>query len=142
NDPVSVWFDENGMKAGYGTSANENTILEMDWTDIENRIRGMVEGGSYMSRLEAYFVDQTERERVANHIFFFFRDGLDYIPDSLEISGNNFPDSEERIMEMLSTHEGRNIIASEIAEAKDALERGTIELRRKYIKSPEYLLDR
>ena len=142
NDPVSVWFDENGMKAGYGTSANENTILEMDWTDIENRIRGMVEGGSYVSRLEAYFVDQTERERVANHIFFFFRDGLDYIPDSLEISGNNFPDSEERIMEMLSTHEGRNIIASEIAEAKDALERGPIELRRKYIKSPEYLLDR
>ncbi|MBQ7586580.1 MAG: DEAD/DEAH box helicase family protein, partial [Lachnospiraceae bacterium] len=141
NDPVSVWFDENGMKAGYGTSANENTILEMDWTDIENRIRGMVEGGSYVSRLEAYFVDQTERERVANHIFFFFRDGLDYIPDSLEISGNNFPDSEERIMEMLSTHEGRNIIASEIAEAKDALERGTIELRWKYIKSPEYLLE-
>ena len=66
NDPVSVWFDESGMKAGFGTSAKENTILTMSWAEVESSIRGMVEGGSYMNRSEAFLVDQTERERVAN----------------------------------------------------------------------------
>ncbi len=140
DDPVSVWFDETGMKAGFGTSAKENTILEMDWTEIEGRVRAMVEGGTYMSRLEAYFVDETERQRVANHIFFLFRDGLDEMPQSLEISGSNYPDSEEHIMEMLSTHDGRNIITAELEKAEAALESGEADMRWNYIKTPEYIL--
>ena len=104
--PVSVWFDDSGMKAGYGTSAKENPVLDMGWAEIESRIRGMVEGGTYMNRAEAFLVDQTERERVANHIYFFFRDGVDEMPESLDIAGNNFPDGEAHLMELLSTHEG------------------------------------
>ena len=139
-DPVSVWFDENGMRAGYGTSAKDNVILDMNWTDIEGHIRGMVENGTYMDRLEAFFVDQTERQRVANHIYFFFRDGLDDIPESLGISGNNYPDSEDHLVELLSTHEGRNTISIELEKARSAIERGATELRWNYIKSPEYLI--
>ncbi|MDY6307537.1 MAG: DEAD/DEAH box helicase family protein [Oribacterium sp.] len=140
-DPVSVWFDENGMKAGFGTSAKENTVLEMSWAEIESHIRGMVEDGTYMNRNEAFLVDQTERQRVANHIYFFFRDGLDEMPESLGIAGNNFPDGEAHLMDMLATSEGRNAIATELSKAKDALDRGETELRWRYIKSPEYLLD-
>ena len=140
-DPVSVWFDENGMMAGFGTSAKENTVLEMSWAEIESHIRGMVEDGTYMNRNEAFLVDQTERQRVANHIYFFFRDGLDEMPESLGIAGNNFPDGEAHLMDMLATSEGRNAIATELSKAKDALDRGETELRWRYIKSPEYLLD-
>ena len=140
-DPVSVWFDENGMKAGFGTSAKVNTVLEMSWAEIESHIRGMVEDGTYMNRNEAFLVDQTERQRVANHIYFFFRDGLDEMPESLGIAGNNFPDGEAHLMDMLATSEGRNAIATELSKAKDALDRGETELRWRYIKSPEYLLD-
>ena len=140
-DPVSVWFDENGMKAGFGTSAKVNTVLEMSWAEIESHIRGMVEDGTYMNRNEAFLVDQTERQRVANHIYFFFRDGLDEMPESLGIVGNNFPDGEAHLMDMLATSEGRNAIATELSKAKDALDRGETELRWRYIKSPEYLLD-
>ena len=141
DSPVSVWFDEGGMKAGFGTSARENTVLEMGWAEIESHIRGMVEGGTYMNRAEAFLVDQTERARVANHIYFFFRDGLDEMPESLQIAGSNYPDSEAHLMEMLSTSEGRNIIAGELEKAKAALDSGEAELRWRYIKSPEYLLD-
>ena len=141
DNPVSVWFDESGMKAGYGTSAKENPVLDMGWAEIESHIRGMVEGGTYMNRAEAFLVDQTERKRVANHIYFFFRDGLDEMPESLQIAGNNYPDSEAHIMELLSTQEGRNTIAAELEKAKTALDNGETQLRWRYIKSPEYLLD-
>ena len=141
DSPVSVWFDEGGMKAGFGTSARENTVLEMGWAEVESHIRGMVEGGTYMNRAEAFLVDQTERARVANHIYFFFRDGLDEMPESLGIAGNNYPDGEAHLMELLSTHEGRNTISAELVKAKAALDSGEAELRWRYIKSPEYLLD-
>lgn len=139
--PVSVWFDENGMKAGYGTSAKENSILTMGWAEIEGHIRGMVEGGTYMNRAEAFLVDQTERARVANHIYFFFRDGLDVMPERLELKGNNYPDSEAHLMEMLATPEGRNTIAEELEKARAALDSGEAQLRWKYVKSPLFLLD-
>ncbi|WP_026508078.1 DEAD/DEAH box helicase family protein [Butyrivibrio sp. MC2013] len=141
DSPVSVWFDEGGMKAGFGTSARENTVLEMGWAEVESYVRGMVEGGTYMNRAEAFLVDQTERARVANHIYFFFRDGLDEMPESLGIAGNNYPDGEAHLMELLSTHEGRNTISAELEKAKSALDSGEVELRWRYIKSPEYLLD-
>mgnify|MGYP002624747585 CR=1 FL=1 len=141
DNPVSVWFDENGMKVGFGTSAKENTVLDMSWAEVESHIRGMVEGGSYMNRNEAFLVDQTERQRVANHIYFFFRDGMDDMPESLGIAGNNYPDGEAHLMELLSTHEGRNVISAELEKAKAALDSGETELRWRYIKSPEYLLD-
>ena len=134
DNPVSVWFDESGMKAGFGTSARENTVLEMGWAEVESHIRGMVEGGTYMNRAEAFLVDQTERARVANHIYFFFRDGLDEMPESLQIAGSNYPDSEAHLMDMLSTSEGRNIIAGELEKAKAALDSGEVELRWRYIK--------
>jgi N12 class adenine-specific DNA methylase len=141
DNPVSIWFDDNGMKAGYGTSANENTIIEMGWNDIESKIRDMVNNGTYINRSEAFLVEQTERKRVANHIYFFFRDGMDYMPESLHILGSNYPDSEAHIMEMLDTPEGRNTIGIELEKAKAALESGETQLRWRYIKSPEYLLD-
>ena len=139
-DPVSVWFDEDGMKAGYGMSAHENTILTMSWEDIESRIRGMVTEGTYISREEAWLVDQSERKRIASDLFFFFRDGLDGMPESLQIAANNYPDSEAHIMELLASEEGRIRIYEEVDSAKDAIESGEKTLRWRYVKSPDYLL--
>ena len=139
--PVSVWFDAGGMKAGYGTSAGKNPLLEMGWADIEERIRGMVEGGAYMGRPEAFLVDRAERGRAARHIHYFFRDGMERMPEELGINPNSFPESEGRLAEMLATPEGRNAVAAEIARAQEALKSGGVQPRWKYIKSPEFLLD-
>ena len=139
--PVSVWFDESGMKAGYGTSAGRNRMLEMGWADIEGRIRAMVEGGRYISRPEAYFVDQTERERAAGHVYNFFRDGMGHMPEGFGIKAESFPDSRAHLAEMLSTPEGRNAVAAEIIKAQGALESGEIQLRWKHVKPPEFLLE-
>ena len=141
NQAVAVWFDDDGMKASYGKSAAERPAFTMTWEEVESHIRAMVEDGTYMSRSEAYLVDQAERRRVAGQIFYFFRDGLDEMPESLEIKGSNYPDSEAHIMEMLSTHEGREIIAAELERNRIAIETGEKVIRWRYIKSPEYLLN-
>ena len=139
--PVSVWFDESGMKAGYGTSAGRNLLLEMGWGDIEDRIREMVKSGRYMSRPEAFLVEQTERERIAKHINDFFLDGMEHMPEELKIRAAGFPGRVAHLAEILSTHEGRNAVAAEIIKAREAIESGVARLRRKYVKPPEFLLD-
>ena len=82
-NPVSVWFDEHGMSVGYGTQAKETPLVTMSWEEVENHIRSMIENGTYMSASEAFLVDTQERNRVANQIFFFLRDGMDEIPEEL-----------------------------------------------------------
>ena len=57
NKSIAIWFDENGMKAGLGQSANDNTFLTMDWTEVESRIRNMILNGTYISRSEAWLAD-------------------------------------------------------------------------------------
>ena len=45
-NPISAWFDPDGMKLGYGTSAKENPFMSLVWAEIEQRLRGMVEEGT------------------------------------------------------------------------------------------------
>lgn len=68
---VSVWFDEQGMSIGHGTSALEYPVATMSWQEVEKEIRSQVENGTYMGANEAYLVDESERDRLANHIFSF-----------------------------------------------------------------------
>lgn len=44
---TAVWFDEQGMTAGYGTSALENPRFTMSWKELETQIRSQVENGTY-----------------------------------------------------------------------------------------------
>ena len=80
--------------------------------------RQMVENGTYMSRSEAFLVDSVERGRLADQIFYFFRDGIDELPETLEIRGSNYPDSQAHLAELLSTHEGRQLLAEEMLSTK------------------------
>jgi N12 class adenine-specific DNA methylase len=137
---VSVWYNENGMSIAPGNSAQVDFATTYSWSLVEEFTRQMVENGSYMSRNEAFLVDSTERARVADQIYFFFRDGIDDMPDSLSIQGSNYPDSQAHIAELLSTHEGRELLAEEIGRAADRIESGELQIRWRYVKEPEYLL--
>ena len=137
---VSVWFDENGMAIAPGNSAQVDFATSYSWGLYEEFTRQMVENGTYMSRSEAFLVDSAERGRIADQIYYFFRDGMDDMPETLEIRGNNYPDSKEHIKELLATHEGRELLAEEIGRAADRLESGEVQLRWNYVKNPEYLL--
>ena len=36
---LAVWFDEGGMRVGYGTSA-EHPVFQMSWQEVEAQIGG------------------------------------------------------------------------------------------------------
>jgi len=139
-NPVSLWFDEKGMHIGYGTSAQENPLAVMSWMEVESHIRSMVENGTYMSANEVFLIDAVERERIANDINYFFRDGMEETPKSLELKVYNYPESISRLCELLSTQEGRALLTEEIETAKAQLDNGEKQLKWNYVKRPEYLL--
>ena len=139
-NPVSVWFDEHGMSVGYGTQAKETPIVTMSWEEVESHIRSMIENGTYISASEAFLVDTQERNRVANQTFFFLRDGMDETPEELGLKAGNYPESEEKLVELLSSHDGREQIKRILEDAAERLASGKAELRWRYVKSPEYLL--
>ena len=137
-NPVSVWFDESGMRIGYGTSAKENPVAAMSWQEVESHIRSMVENGTYMSANEAFLVDESERSRIANNLYFFFRDGMGEMPEELSIN-HIFPDSHTHLMEMLSNREGIDVISTCMDRAIRALDSGEEKLRCRFVYTPEEL---
>ena len=74
-------------ETGFTFQAKETPIETMNWEDVERHIRSMVENGTYMDISEAYLVDAEERERVANQIYYFWRDGMDETPEEIGICG-------------------------------------------------------
>ena len=136
---VSVWFNEQGMTAGYGTSALENPRFTMNWQEIEQQIRSQVESGTYMGANEAYLVDEVERGRIADRLYFFFRDGIGEMPEELELKANNYPDSHGGLVELLSTPEGVDLAASHMDKALAQLESGEKKMRVRFVMSNEEL---
>ncbi len=130
-----MWFDEQGMSIGHGTSALERPVLTMGWQEIEKEIRSQVENGVYMGANEAYLVDEVERSRIANHLYFFFRDGMGEMPEELEMKAANYPDSHARLVDILSTPEGVDMAASHMDKALAQLESGGKKMRFRSIMS-------
>lgn len=65
---------------------------------------------------------------------------MEEYPEGMGIKNTNFPESEAKLMKLLSTTEGRNLIAEELLAAKMRLDSGEASLKWKYVKSPEYLM--
>lgn len=140
-NPVSVWFDEQGMRAAYGMQAMENPVVSLGWKDIEKYIRSMVETGSYISASEAALVAEGERARVADQIYYFMRDGISesYPEIGLDWLGT-YPENAKKLKELLSDHTGREQLQSILKTADMQLKSGEKVLQWKYVKRPEYLL--
>ena len=136
---VAVWFDGQGMTVGYGTSALERPKFTMGWQEIEQQIRSQVESGAYMGANEAYLVDEVERGRIADRLYFFFRDGIGEMPEELELKANNYPDSHAGLIELLSTPEGVDLAASHMDKALAQLESGEKKMRVRFVMSNEEL---
>lgn len=139
--PVAVWFDEHGMRLGYGTSAKESTLVIYSWEEVEKRIRSMVERGTYMAADEVTLVEESEHKRIADQIYYFFRDGINDMPDLLKTKGYGYPEFMDKTMMLLASKEGQQKIYEEIRLAKEKLDAGEVRLKWRFVAKPEYLLD-
>lgn len=92
-----------------------------------------------MGANEAYLVDEVERGRIANHLFFFFRDGMGEMPEELELKAGNYPDAHARLVELLSTPEEVERIAAHMDHALHQLEIGEKSLRFRSVMPKEEL---
>ena len=136
---VSVWFDEQGMTAGYGTSALENPEFTMSWQEIETEIRSQVESGTYMGANEAYLVDEVERDRIATYTAYFFYDGIGEMPEEIFEKIGNRSDAHAKMVELLSSSEGIDLVASCMDKALHQLETGEKKLRFRSVMPKEEL---
>ena len=136
---LSVWFDEKGMTAGYGTSALENPKFTMSWQEIETQIRSQVEEGTYMGANEAYLVDEVERDRIATFAAYFFYDGMGEMPEEIFEKIGNRSDAHAKMVELLSSPEGIDLVASCMDRALGQLESGEKKLRFRSVMPKEEL---
>ncbi len=136
---VPVWFNEQGMTAGYGTSALENPKFTMSWQEIETQIRSQVESGTYMGANEAYLVDEVERDRIANFAAYFFYDGIGEMPEELFEKVGNRSDAHAKMVELLSSPEGITLVTSCMDKALHQLETGEKKLRIRSVMPKEEL---
>ena len=63
------------------------------------------------------------------------------MPESLGLKFSNYPASIERLCELLSTTEGRELIQDELEKAKAQLDSGEKQIQWRYVKRPDYLLE-
>ncbi len=136
---LSVWFNEQGMTAGYGTSALENPKFTMSWQEIEIQIRSQVEDGTYMGENEAYLVDEVERDRIATYTAYFFYDGIGEMPEEIFEKVGNRSDAHAKMVELLSSPEGIDLVASCMDRALGQLESGEKKLRFRSVMPKEEL---
>ena len=136
---VSVWFNEQGMTAGYGTSALENPKFILSWQEIEKEIRSQVENGAYMGANEAYLVDEVERGRIATFAAYFFYDGIGEMPEEIFEKVGNRSDAHAKMVELLSSPEGIDLVASCMDKALHQIETGEKKLRIRSVMSKEEL---
>ena len=136
---VAVWFNEQGMTAGYGTSALENPRFTMSWQEIEMVIRSQVENGIYMGANEAYLVEEVERDRIATYAAYFFYDGIGELPQELFEKVGNRSDAHAKMVELLSSPEGIDLVVSCMDKVLHQLETGEKKLRYRSVMPKEEL---
>lgn len=89
--PISVWFDENGMTAGYGMQAAESVVTTLSWDQIEKYIHAMI---TYMQVGSGVY---DTRKDAGNAIIKFFQTDADgtakigtYLGFSMNIAFDSF----------------------------------------------------
>ena len=139
---ISVWCTDEGMSFGYGKSATESPFLTMTWNEVQAKVSDMVANGDYLDSKEAFLADQIYRRELSSQIYFFFRDTLG--EDSVTIGGDFglFPNTSNRIMEILADDRGKKELCDEIKHNVKALESGKKKMRWRLITTPQMLADK
>ncbi|MCK9480024.1 MAG: DEAD/DEAH box helicase family protein, partial [Firmicutes bacterium] len=107
--PVSVWFDEGGIKIIYGkeVATDEYTL---SWEQAAKRVGELLDLGRYMPQEEINKAGFNERKELADKIWYLHQDRNGDFPLDEMLFEGGFPESTARIAESLDNPEKRNQI--------------------------------
>lgn len=138
----AVWFDENGMRFARGNSAelNENAVA-LSWEQVAQRTKELILSGNYAPQIILNQAIPNERQEIAEKLWYLRQDcNIDFFMDE-ELFRGGFPDSTERIAELL---EDRDFVSDTLMGLGDFVMQYEIDpsiMRFRYHK-PEELLRR
>ena len=135
---ISVWFNADGMRISYGSSARQPNAEVYSWRKIEGIIRRMIENGTYMSADEISCIDEIEEKRIANMAVTFFYDIVNETPEELDFLKRHIrPDVEMNMQKMFSTKENLQLLISLIDRDIARLDSGEVKPRFRLIYTPQ-----
>lgn len=135
--PISIWYDETGMRIARGTSARGNHAVLLSWEQAAKRIRELLDLGRYMPQEELDRAADFERQELANRLWHlrqdFEKEAVDagYLPTvhSIYSTGKGFPDEAKAIKELLESPESLAVILEEFSSFAAAYEENQALLR-------------
>lgn len=139
--PIAVWYDENGMFFNQGKEAKNQFVRSLSWTEIAERMEGLIASGRFMEEVEAQQIDLVTDQELASKIYFFFRDEYNQMPEFLQDKVGSYPDAEDRIVEMLANEEDTKTIIQEMYGAITDIADGKVEPRFRLRYRPVDILD-
>lgn len=136
-EPLCVWYDVSGMNFAIGNAARFHPTRKLTWKEVEEGTHRLIDSGRYMEEAEIWQAPILEKQELASKIYFFFRDEYRIIPEELNIQSMNFPDSQQALMEQLSSTEGINTILAAMDQAISRLESGEVKAGTRLIYRPK-----
>jgi hypothetical protein len=136
---VSVWYAEDGIHLAQGDAArNIRSAQVISWTDAAERIRAMLDDGSFATNVELAEAPGYERRQIAQALLYLHHDLSEDARDAGVLSvlddlrGGGYPDEIERVAAFLEQPENRAALLSSYGEFLSAYQQNSDVLRFHY----------
>ena len=106
---ISAWYSDKGLHFSSGTSAREDDMQILSWSDAANRIAELLENGEFATNVEISEALDYERDRISESLWYLIHDLSEEgkkqgFFEFLE-KGDGFPDETKRLSEALKNPE-------------------------------------
>ncbi len=105
NNKIAVLYSEAGIDIAYGNKALVSSKINLSWSEADKRIKELLIQGNFLSKEEFAKVSNYELEKIADKLFFTYREILEEVPEYFNKSSNNYPVAIENIKEVLKKSE-------------------------------------
>jgi len=102
---VSSWYSDKGIHLAYGTSAREDDMQVLSWSDAAKRINELLNNGGFATNVEISEAFDYERDRISESLWYLSNDlseeGKEQGYFELFERGGGFPEETKRLSEAL-----------------------------------------
>ena len=74
-------YSEAGIDIAYGNKALVSSKINLSWSEADKRIKELLIQGNFLSKEEFAKVSNYELEKIADKLFFTYREILEEVPE-------------------------------------------------------------